>query len=184
MKFLIQLGFGLLISLLSTGVLSQTELAADKPLPNDEIRRALAKKWVAAFSQVDHQIPALSPSQEAWLKGELNQQIITKRSLAAMDSLEYQIYIAKPRTAQIVAALAQIASSEGKSKATEIALWATVANKFIDYAYWQALANLVERKQIDRKIGHVDNFYHQNYMLQASDILSKIVIPYVEGRLP
>jgi hypothetical protein len=180
---------GLSAALLSVGVFAQAELAPDKPLPNAELRRALAKKYAATFAQLDRQIPQLSPRQETWLKGEYHEQIAaagnryTQRALAAMNSPEYQIYVAKPKTGEIAAVMSRIASGT-QNKAAEIALWTTAAYMLIDYEYWQAVGSLVDRKTIQPKIGHVDSYYHQNYALQAQGILSKIVVPYIEGRLP
>lgn len=182
-------GLGLSAALLSITAFAQAELAADKPPPNSEVRRALATRYAATFTQLDRQIPQLSPTQETWLKGEYHDQIAvagnryTQRALAAMSSPEYQIYVAKPKTGEIASVMSKIASGT-QSRTAEIALWATAANMLIDYQYWQAVGSLVDHKTIQPKIGHVDSYYHQNYALQAQGILSKIVVPYIEGRLP
>lgn len=180
---------GFTVALLSFNVFAQAELASGKPLPNADLRRALAKNYAATFAQLDRQIPLLSPAQETWLKGEYHEEIAingnryTQRALAAMNSLEYQIYVAKPMTKEIAAVMSRIGSGI-QNRAAEIALWTTAANMLIDNGYWQAAGNLVDRKIIPPKIGHVDSYYQQNYVIQAQEILSKIVVPYLEGRLP
>jgi hypothetical protein len=139
---------------------------------------------------LDRQIPDLSPSQEEWLRSEYRQQIAsaggryTARALAATNSLEYQIFITKPRGKEMINALTQIAASRVRDKNQEVALWALIANGFIDYEYWQAVANLVDRGTVQRRIGHVDSLYSENYTLQAKAILSKIVISHLKGQLP
>lgn len=181
------LGFS--VALFSFNVFAQAELAPGKPLPNSELRRALAKNYAATFAQLDRQIPQLSPAQETWLKGEYHEEIATngnrytQRALAAMNSPEYQIFVAKPMTKEIAAVMSKIGSGI-QNRAAEIALWTTAANMLIDIRYWQAVENLVDRKMIQPKIGHVASYYQQNYVTQAQEILSKIVVPYLEGRLP
>lgn len=190
MKFVLTWGLALSLAFLSVDGFTRAELAPEKPYPNAGVRRGLAKEWAAAFAQVDRQLPDLSPSQEAWLRNEYHQQIdsaggrYTPRALAATSSPEYQIYIAKPRTGEILTALTRIASGAARDKNHEVALWASIANGFIDYGYWQAITSLIDRKTIERRIGHVDSHYYENYALQAQGILSKIVIPHLEGRLP
>ena len=173
-----------------TNALAQAELSPDRPLPNKDARRALAQGYAKAFIEVDRQIPQLSPTQVAWLKAEYHEEIaaagnrFTKRALAAMNSLEYQIHVVKPKTGEIVAALLQITTIGPQSKSTEVALWASVASMLIDNQYWQAVGSLVDRKIIQPRIGHVDSYYSQNYALQAQNILSRIVVPHIDGRLP
>jgi hypothetical protein len=69
------------------------------------MRRDLAIQWQASFAALDAQIPSLSPSQQGWLKTEYEDELrrggMTARALSARKSLEYQIYVAKPRVQQI-----------------------------------------------------------------------------------
>ncbi len=170
--------------------LAQTKLEPISSPPTADARRAIAKEWSSLFMTLDHQIPTLSPTQERWLKTEYHNQIAdagnryTDRALAARDSLEYQIFIVKPRTTEIVKVFSQIASGKVRDRNHEIALWSSAANMFVDYGYWQALKNLVDRGTVQNKIGHVDDFYFENYTLQAQIFLSSIIIPYLENRLP
>lgn len=86
-------------------------------------------------------------------------------------------------TKEIIAVMSKIGDGV-QNRATEIALWTTAANMLIDIRYWQAVETLVEHKIIQPKIGYVDSYYQQNYVIQAQEILSKIVLPYLEGGLP
>jgi hypothetical protein len=176
--------------MLSASPSALAQLGPNDPLPNAQIRRSLAKQWASLFVALDRQIPTLSPSQERWLKTEYHEEIaaagnrFTSRSLAAMDSIEYQIHIIKPRNGELVGALTQIANGSIRDKSQEVALWATVSDWLIDYQYWQAVNTLVKRGTVQKKIGHVDTLYFENYTFQARSVLSKIVVPHLEGRLP
>jgi len=180
------------LALLSSSIyaLGQDGLSLDAPPPSGAVRRTLAKQLASQFTALDRQIPTLSPSQERWLKVEYIDEIAaagnryTNRSLAAADSLEYQIFIVKPRNAAIVEAFTRIATGNVRDKNHEIALWSSAASWFVDYEYWQAIRRLVERGTVQKKIGYVDDLYFENYTLEARALLQKIVIPYLEGRSP
>lgn len=183
---------GLVVLILSAApsALAQAGLGPDDALPNSEVRRSLAKQWASWFAALDRQIPTLSPSQEKWLKTEYHDEIAaagnryTPRAIAATDSLEYQIYLVKPRNGELLSVLTQIANGTARDKNHEIALWASISAWLIDYQYWQAIITLVKRGTVQKKIGQVDSLWFENYALQAKAVLSKIVVPHLEGRLP
>ncbi|GAB1231930.1 hypothetical protein UT4_03960 [Ferrigenium sp. UT4] len=189
-KFYIQGLVALALLFSSLYALAQDDLALDAPPPSGDVRRTIAKQLASEFAALDRQIPTLSPSQERWLLTEYQGEITaagnryTPRALAATDSLEYQIYIVKPRNAAIVETFTRIATGNVRNKNHEIALWSSAASWFVDYQYWQAVKRLVEQGTVQKKIGHVDDFYFENYTLQAQALLLKIVIPHLEGRLP
>ena len=174
----------------SLSALAQDGLALDAPPPSADVRRTIAKQFASEFIALDRQIPTLSPSQALWLKTEYQGEIAsagnryTHRALAATHSLEYQIFIVKPRNAEIIETFTRIATGNVRDKNHEIALWSSAANWFIDYQYWQAVKMLVERGAVQKKIGHLDDLYFENYTLQAQALLVKIVIPHLEGQLP
>jgi hypothetical protein len=176
--------------MLSAAPSALAQLGPNDPLPSTQARRSLAKQWASWFVALDRQIPTLSPSQEKWLKTEYHDEIaaagnrFTARALAATDSIEFQIHIVKPRNGELVSTLTQIASGAARDKNQEVALWASVSDWLIDYQYWQAVNTLVKRGTVQKKIGHVDSLYFENYTLQARAVLSKIVVPHLEGRLP
>jgi hypothetical protein len=64
---------------------------------NRELRKKEASKLLAQLSEMDKQIPVLSPAEQKWLDGEINSGngIITPRVLTAMDSREYDTSTAK-----------------------------------------------------------------------------------------
>ena len=191
MQKLLMQGLVTLALLFSTlSVLAQDGLALDAPPPSGDVRRTIAKQLASEFMTLDRQIPTLSPSQARWLQTEYKDEIAyagnryTPRAIAAMDSLEYQIFIVKPRNAAILETFTRIATGNVQDKNHEIALWSSAASWFVDFQYWQAVKRLVERGAVQKKIGHVDDFYFENYTTQAQAVLLKIVIPYLEGRLP
>lgn len=191
MRKLILVGIAALMVLIAPpAVLAQSGLGPSDPLPNALARRSLAREWTSWFTALDRQIPTLSPSQEAWLKAEYHDEIaaagnrFTARAGSAMESLEYQIFLVKPRTAEFVKVLTLIADANVRDKNQEVALWTLVSTWLIDYEYWQAVDELVERGTVQKQIGHVESLYFANYTLQAKDVLSKIVIPHLEGQLP
>jgi len=175
---------------LGSQVYAQASANVDRSLPTVENRRAMAQDLAKSFGELNQQVPQLSPSQRAWLKAEYDDEIAgagnryTKRAIAAMDSLEYQLYVVKHRTAEILETLSQIIEASRNSKPVEVALWALLVNQLIDYKYWQAVTSLVERKTIQAKIGNVQSYYFENNTLQAQNLLSRIVIPHLQGRLP
>jgi hypothetical protein len=166
------------------------ELAPDAPLMNGPARRAFAQDLSVDFSTLNSQIPELSPSQQAWLKREYDEQITeaggryTKRALSAMDSVEYQLRVAKPHASELLKALNLLSSATELTPDHEVALWSLVAYYVMDKRFWQSVDNLVRRGVVDRKIGDFDSFYFENYGLLAQGILSKIIIPHLQRELP
>ena len=182
--------FGLAVLMLSAAPSALAQLGPNDPLPSAQARQSLAKQWASSFMALDRQIPTLSPSQKNWLKTEYHDEIaaagnrFTARSVAATDSIEFQIHVVKPRNGELLTALTQIANGNLRDKNQEVALWASVSDWLVDYQYWQAVNTLVKRGTVQKKIGHVDSLYFENYTLEARSVLSKIVVPHLEGRLP
>lgn len=150
----------LLTSLIVLGAFAQSVLGPADPPPAAETRRSLATEWASSFAALDRQIPSLSPSQEQWLQTEYHDQIAvagnryTRRSMEASKSIEYQISVIKPRNAEIINTLNVIATGGIRDKNDEVALWAVVSARFIDFT------------------------------LCAEGILQKIIIPHLLGHLP
>jgi hypothetical protein len=166
------------------------ELALDAPLMNGAARRAFAQDLSVVFATLNSQLPELSPSQQAWLKREYDEQIAeaggryTKRALSATDSVEYQLRVAKPHASELLKALNLLSSATELTPDDEVALWSLVAYFLIDQQFWQSVDDLVQRGVVDRKIGYVDSLYFENYGLRAQEIRSKIIIPHLQGELP
>ena len=181
---------GVIILVLASPAFGAGELGPDEPPPNGAARRDLARDWLRVFSSLNSQIPDLSPSQREWLRREYDDQIstaggrYTARALAAMDSLEYQLSIAKPHVSGLVNALSTLTSASPASLDREVALWTFVAYSLIDKGFWQSIQELIRRKVVGRRIGHVEDLYYENYVLQAQGILAKVVIPHLQGQLP
>ncbi len=165
-------------------------LWADKPLLDRAGRKSLASEWRTKFANLNAQIPSLSPSQRAWVLKEYEEEIrdagnrYTRRALAATESLEYQLYVAKPKLAEINRILITLSGSAVPDQRTEIALWTELAFQLIDKLLWQAIETLVQQKTLDRKVNGFENYYFENHVLWGQMVLTRFTIPYLEGRLP
>ncbi len=166
------------------------ELASDRAVPSGVYRHQLASGWRTDFSSLNSQIPNLSPTQKAWLKLEYDDEIaaagnrFTSRAISATHSLEYQLRVAKPHLAELEKVLSILASDPPDDLDKQVELWVIIAHSFMDKGFWQSIEALRDRKLITEKIGHVDSFYYENYVLQAQTILMRIVIPHLQGDLP
>lgn len=163
--------------------LAKQGLAYNEPSPDREGRRALARDFEATFAALDQQVPTLSPSQEKWLQTERD-QARASRSLAAMDSIEYQISVVKPRTRVIIATLERIYAGKTADKNEEVALWAQLCVWLSDHQYWQAVRALGDKRVVREKIEGDDSLYFENFTNTAHAVLEKIVIPHLRGHLP
>ena len=165
-------------------------LSPTKPPPSAGERREIASDWRDVFAHLRDQIPELSPSQVEWLKSEIDDQIAaagnryTSRALAAMDSLEYQIRASRLSVLKLISHLEVLATDPPPAHDGEVQYWLIVAHTMMDASMWQAIDNLVERGIVEYRIGHVDGTYYQNYVVQAQNILAKILLPFLQGRLP
>lgn len=152
-------------------------------IPNQKSRQALAREWLVGFSRLDAAIPTLSPSQRAWLATEFDREIqnaggkYTARSIAATDSLEYQIRVAKPHVQEMILALRPLAASPIDDPKQEALLWITVSSRIIDREFWQAVSHLIERKIVATQVNGVDGLYFENHVLWARTVLDKAVVP-------
>lgn len=163
---------------------AENGLAYDEPSPDRENRRAIARDLEATFAGLDKQVPTLSPTQEQWLQTEERDQTNSARSLAAMDSIEYNISVVKPRTQEVIATLERIRIGKFANKNEEVALWAQVCVWLSDHMYWQAVRMLGDKRVVREKIDGDDSLYFHNFTNTAHAILEKIVIPHLRGRLP
>lgn len=134
-------------------------------------------------------MPTLSPAEERWLKTEIDDEIAnarnryTKRVLAAMDSREYQVRVAKSRLREMVAVLNALTAQKAPIPREEVRLWTELASQFMDKEFWQAVDGLVRLKIVDAKINGVDSLYFENHVLWAKGLLDGFVRPYLQGTL-
>jgi hypothetical protein len=149
-------------------------------------RQNQAKQWRDEFANLNEQIPTLSPAEQRWLNTEITDTIkaaggrYTARSLAAMDSREYQVSVAKPHVDEIINACDQILLLVRLGhERLETAQWTRLAALFMDKSFWQAVDYLKERKIIKRKINGVDQLYYENHVLWAQQILNGLVFRYL-----
>jgi len=175
--------FSSFVALLTLGV-SQD---ADEYFRDKAYRQSRAKQWSEEFTKLNAQIPTLSPSEELWLKTEIEDTIseaggkYTRRSLDAMNSREYQIRVAKPHVQEIIKVLDQIVSPPPQNDRQEVLLWTRLATLFIDTDFWLSIDDLVQRKIVQERINDLSELYYENHVLWAQQILRGFVLTYLNS---
>lgn len=148
-----------------------------------ELRKNEASKLLRQLSEIDKQVPVLSPREREWLDGEINSSEgrFTPRVLRAMDSREYDVSTAKSHFALLLPDLQLLSQLKTVSYKDEVLLWAKVASRLPDGELWQAVESLVKRKIISKssaeEFGH--SFLAGNATLRSQAILNGVVIPYL-----
>jgi len=154
---------------------------------NRELRKKEASKLLTQLSELDQQVPVLSPAEQKWLDGEINSGngSFTPRVLRAMDSREYDISQAKSQFGLLLPDLQFLSQQKTLSCKDEVLLWAKVASRLPDGGLWQAVESLVKRKIISKEsaaeFGH--SFLAANATLRSQAILNGVVIPYPQGTI-
>jgi hypothetical protein len=154
-----------------------------------QLRQEEAQKWLAGFRKLNLRIPMLSPEEQLWLKTEIDDEIAragnqyTKRALAAMNSREFDLRIAKPHAEEITRVLSELSRPTLSDRRLEVILWAQLASILMDNEFWQAIDDLVQRGIIEKKINGVESNYSFTYTLWAKFIVDKIVVSYLTGNL-
>ena len=152
-------------------------------------RDSRARVWREGFIKLNAQIPTLSPTEERWLKTEIDDTIAdeggkyTPRSLAAMDSREYQLRVAKPHVQKIIRTLDSLLGSAGRDEKQEVGLWTQLAVLFLEKRFWQSIDNLVQRKIVQERINGLNGLYYENHVLWAQQILDGVALPYLRSRI-
>jgi hypothetical protein len=179
------------LSTSATGAIAAraSEQTASASWQDRSYRQQSAVTWREGFVRLDRQVPTLSPAEERWLKTEIDDEIAnarnryTKRALAAMDSREYQVRVAKSRLREMVAVLNALTAQKAPIPREEVRLWTELASQFMDKEFWQAVDGLVRLKIVDAKINGVDSLYFENHVLWAKGLLDGFVRPYLQGTL-
>jgi hypothetical protein len=178
MKYAISLVFLFLITVPSVGQLNEW-------YKNPQTRQAYALQLQRDFEELNAQIPTLSPSEERWLKTEIDDTIganggrYTKRAVDAMDSRAWSIRIAKPYAQQIVAALGPLTRQLDRTKETR--QWARISALLIDHGFWQAVEDLQRRNVIDKQyLRFLGDFPGPTAGAWAQEILTEVVVPYFD----
>jgi hypothetical protein len=152
-----------------------------------ELRKAQASKLLAQLSEMDKQVPVLSPAEQKWLDGEINSGNgrVTQRVMNAMDSREYGISTAKMHFALLLPDLRLLSQLRTLNCKDEVLLWAKVAGRLPDPEFWQAVESLVQRKIISKQSADEfgNSFLAPNATLRSQAIVNGVVVPYLEGTL-
>jgi hypothetical protein len=156
--------------------------------PNQEIRQNQAAKWLNCFLKVQEQIPTLSPAEKRWLEVEVDNELAkgtyTQRAMAAMESREYNIRVARSHIERIISTLTLLSKNKLVEKNREVIAWARLVNHFLYYEFWQSLSDLVDRKIIDKEICGYTHVYFINFATQAREIIRRVITHHLYRTLP
>jgi hypothetical protein len=155
-------------------------------------RRAQAGDWLREISRIESQIPTSSPSEQAWLKVEYDDEMArngaTPRANRARYSKEGASRFAKPVAARMVAILDQLSSRSPLTEPREVALWSELAYLGLDTNFWGDVSTLGDLGVLSRnpqsKVGTGGLPGYQELLRgiwasRAQDILRSIVLPFV-----
>jgi hypothetical protein len=156
-------------------------------------RRLQAAEWLREFSDLDREIPTLSPAEQAWLKVEYDDEIareghFTPRAIRARHGKDGSARFAKPVTSEAVAVLTELASSRGLSQRDEVASWVRLMSLTLNLNFWADIETLGDLGVLARdpksKIGtsgwiSYQQALHQLWTSRAQSILDAIVLPYL-----
>jgi hypothetical protein len=180
-KQAISLAFMLLIAAPSVGQMNEW-------YKTPPARQAHALQLQRDFEALNAQIPTLSPSEEQWLKREIDDTIAgnggryTKRALDAMQSRAWSIRVAKPHAQLIIADLGSLATQRDRMRETR--QWARIAALLMDHDFWQAVEDLQQRGVIDKQyLRFLGDFPGLTAGVWAQQILNEVVVPYFDAPL-
>ncbi len=174
-------------------ILSSAQVTADdnfwtgtKP-PTRSTRRAIAKQFGADVQRLASTIPNLSPSQQDWVENEITEEIAkagnryTAKAITAMDSKEWNIFVARPRLERLLKLLLEL-TSDSLSARDEAVHWAEVSVYFTDAELWSAVDSLASRGVVDAALlgEHREYFFH-NQTNKAQRIITHILLPHLKG---
>lgn len=156
-------------------------------------RRAQAAEWLREVSRMESQIPTLSPSEQAWLKVEYDDEIArngaTPRANRARHGREGALRFAKPAAARMLAILEQLSSRETLASRREVTLWSELAYLGLGQNFWGDITTLGDLGVLSRspqsRVGTgglpgYQDVLHGIWAARAQDILRSIVLPFVE----
>lgn len=154
-------------------------------------RIELAKTYKERISKLDEAIPTLSPSQKEWLRKEYDENNQSggnvRRAMAASDSKEFNIRLAKRMTSENRKIITRLASEKFETRREEAYLWAIFAVNLSYYEATHALFNLAERGMFDMSLtngqGSDDKLIAEHVReSQAHAIYANFVAPYLRDR--
>jgi hypothetical protein len=151
--------------------------------PNRANRQEFATDLLRRMQALHNAIPALSPSEQQWLQGELNGSML--RQNQALARAEGQEWIARNFTSHFVQLLGAVASGKVTNEPTEMTMWADLADNFGQREFGRAVAGLVSKGVLSRDFAPRGTEQEMEMLLNSvchsseSAILERIVIPYL-----
>lgn len=136
------------------------------------------------FREFSDKIPTLSPSEDAWLKKEYDDQIASagsfnSRAIAASKSVEFKKKYVTNTIKRILVQLYnldQVISAKDRKK--EIEIWSLVTARLIDQTYAEAVVDLsnkgvIKQTDVPFVVGHASAGMIQNLLAQC--ILDNVI---------
>jgi hypothetical protein len=154
---------------------------------NRELRKKEASKLLTHLSEMDKQVPVLSPAEQKWLDGEINSGngSFTPKGPQSNGLPRVRHLAGKITIRTLLPDLQLLSQQKTLSCKDEVLLWTKVASRLPDGGLWQAVESLVKRKIISKEsaaeFGH--SFLAANATLQSQAILNGVVIPYPQGTI-
>ena len=192
-----KLSFLLAMLSISMSTLAEAPCTAAGPVPatlsTHAGRADYAKSLLRANEVLNKAVPELSPREEEWLKQEWSAG--GRRQGNAFMSAEYSISLAKSHASLRSRLILPVSKRETMPIAVEMQYWSRIASSYLDSAFAQAVAQLVEKKVIDPSFlgsappglpmsgSELERFLDVSCQLHGEAILEHIIIPYLDGRL-
>jgi hypothetical protein len=107
----------------------------------------------------------------------------TTRALAAAESREYQLRIAKPNTELLVVVLERIMAVPSPTATETAAQWTFLVSLLLDREYWQAVENLSRMGAIGPEVNGVSRWYFEHHAMWSQFILAELAMPCLRDQL-
>jgi len=158
-----------------------------------EKRLNLATNMYNDFNKLRRAVPTLSPSQKSWLSSETKaaeEEKSAARYRSLWETSEYDLNIVNSNLDLIIYALSKIKKTT-ITKKEEVLHWSVISNILSNRDFFQSLHSLADKGLINDDLlefinGTPDDLQLNvaNSIAKSQSILSEIVIPYLDGRLP
>ena len=151
------------------------EILFKRPISVHE-HKTVAKGFQDKCKELDRKIPALSPSESAWVKAEIK----AGRIEAVYGSLEFAKRQAKQSLRNCYAAAEHINSDALKSPDDRNTAWAQLVSAILDHTLLDHMANI--KKSSPVKLANVDITAISMFPMLAKFMVDGILVPRLKRR--
>lgn len=163
---------------------------------NREQRVELAKRLRNNLVKLREGLPTLSPEQRRWLESEskaaeaARQTGAASRYLSLLDSYELNLDRSNKSLDLILQAVDEILKPSVPPR-EEVLHWSVVASAYMSRDFWQQLHKVADRGHLDVDLLNFVNGTSRDLELNVANasvysqrVLTRIVIPFLDGTLP